>query len=237
MNGIENIEKRILDEANAKADSIIKEAEKKAQAITDQYEEKTRIDTTLINEKNVLLLQDIMLKSRQADGMERRKRLAGKRHELVTEVFSGALDKIVNMDDESYLELLVKLAESVLCDKMGGELLFNKADREKFGQDVVNKINCGYMAEKLGSAKSAVSQMAEDIKKGGLPNVARAASEAVKGFEGKYAELSKDTADIVGGVVIRRGSIEYNCDVSVIIRILSDEMAAEVHDRLFPKGA
>ena len=237
MNGIENIEKRILDEANAKADSIIREAEKKAQAIVDKYEEKTRIDTTLINEKNVLLLQDIMLKSRQADGMERKKRLAGKRHEIVTEVFTSALDRIVHMDEENYFELLVKLADSVLADKMGGELLFNKEDRAKFGQKVVDKINCGFMAEQLGSAKHAVSQMAEDVKKGGLPNVARAASEAVKGFEGKYVSLSEDTADITGGVVVRRGQIEYNCDVAVIIRILSDEMASEVHDRLFPKGA
>lgn len=237
MNGIENIEKRILDEANAKADAIIKDAQQKAEAITSEYEEKIRKETTLINEKNVLLLQDIKMKARQADEMERRKRLSGKRFEIVSEVFEKAQERIMNLDDEKYLDLLVTLSSNSMKDNLGGELLFNKADREKFGQRVVDRINAAVLSQKADSAKKAVTSVVDDIKEGNMPNVSRVAEDVKAGFSKKMVTLSDETADITGGVVVRRGKIEYNCDIAVIIRILSEEMAPEVHNKLFPKGA
>ncbi len=237
MNGIENIEKRILDEANAKADAIIKASEQKAEAIASEYEEKIRKETTLINEKNVLLLQDIKIKARQADEMERRKKISGKKHEIVSEVFQKAQQAIMDMDDEKYLELLVKLSSDSMKDNLGGELLFNKADREKFGQRVVDRINLSVLSNKADTAKKAAAAVVDSIMEGQLPNAQKVSSDIKSGFSQKPVTLSDETADIIGGVVVRRGKIEFNCDIGVIIRILSDEMASEVYNRLFPKGA
>ena len=237
MNGIENIEKRILDEANAKADAIIKDAEEKAAAITSEYEEKIKKEITLINEKNVLLLQDIMLKARQADKMERRKKISGKKYEIVSEVFKKAQEAIMSMDDEKYLDLLVMLASNSMKDNLGGELLFNKADREKFGQRVVDRINSAVLSQKADTAKKAVAAVVDSLKEGQMPDAGKVAEDVKTGFSKKLVTLSDETANITGGVVVRRDKIEFNCDIAVIIRILSDEMASEVYDRLFPKGA
>ena len=49
----------------------------------------------------------------------------------------------------------------------------------------------------------------------------------------KGVTLAKDTVDISGGVIIRRGSIELNSALDVIVRMLSQEAALEVSNALF----
>lgn len=51
------------------------------------------------------------------------------------------------------------------------------------------------------------------------------------------AVLAADTAPIVGGVIIRRGKIEYNCALDVLVRMASEKVAPEVSQALFPEGA
>ena len=48
--------------------------------------------------------------------------------------------------------------------------------------------------------------------------------------------LAKDTAAIVGGVVVRRGLIELNCALDALVHMLSEESAIEVANALFGKG-
>lgn len=55
--------------------------------------------------------------------------------------------------------------------------------------------------------------------------------------EGKPLTLSADVAAIPGGVVVRRGRVELNNALDVIVRMLSEETAPEVSQALFPKGA
>lgn len=49
--------------------------------------------------------------------------------------------------------------------------------------------------------------------------------------------LAPDFAPIVGGLIIRRGKIEYNCALDVIVRMVSEKVAPEVSEALFSKGA
>ena len=237
MNGIENIEKKILDEAKAKADAIIKEANEKASSIHLEYEEKTKSEITLINEKNVLLLQDIRIKAKQADGMDRKKRIASEKQSIIKMVFAKALEELLNLNDEDYFALLVKLAKEAMSDKMGGELLFNERDRAKFGQKVVDTLNSEVIGDKVSAAKKVVSTAVDNLMEGNIPNVGEIAQQAKKGFSGQLVTLACENAPIAGGLVVRRGKIEFNCDVAVLIRILSEDFASEVSDRLFPKGA
>ena len=61
----------------------------------------------------------------------------------------------------------------------------------------------------------------------------QALAEALNG----KATLAADTATIVGGLIIRRGKIEYNCALDVLVRMVSEKIAPEVSSALFPEGA
>lgn len=54
---------------------------------------------------------------------------------------------------------------------------------------------------------------------------------------GEPVTLSKESRNIPGGVIIKRGNIELNCALDVTVRMLSDSMANEVNRMLFPEGA
>ena len=54
---------------------------------------------------------------------------------------------------------------------------------------------------------------------------------------GEAVTLSKESRNIPGGVIIKRGNIELNCALDVTVRMLSDSMANEVNRMLFPEGA
>ena len=56
-------------------------------------------------------------------------------------------------------------------------------------------------------------------------------------IKGEKLSLAGDAADIRGGVVIRRGKIEINCALEVIVRMLQEEISGQVAACLFGKGA
>jgi vacuolar-type H+-ATPase subunit E/Vma4 len=58
--------------------------------------------------------------------------------------------------------------------------------------------------------------------------ISELASRRIKGVT-----LAPDSANITGGVIIRRNSIELNCALDVIVRMLSEETAFEVSSALF----
>ena len=58
------------------------------------------------------------------------------RQELIGQVFSTALDRLIHLPAEEYRRLLILLAEQALADGEGGELLFNERDRAAHGDAV-----------------------------------------------------------------------------------------------------
>ena len=61
------------------------------------------------------------------------------------------------------------------------------------------------------------------------------AANAALRAEGRTAKLtlSADTADIAGGLLLRRGNIEANCSIELLVELCRDEMAAALSDVLF----
>lgn len=52
-------------------------------------------------------------------------------------------------------------------------------------------------------------------------------------MKGAQLTLSKDTAEIDGGLILREGNVEVNCAFETQLRVLRDEVAAEVAGILF----
>ena len=50
---------------------------------------------------------------------------------------------------------------------------------------------------------------------------------------GAKMKLSKETRDLIGGLILRRGSIETNCSVELLVELCRGELSAKLADVLF----
>lgn len=82
-------------------------------------------------------------------------------------------------------------------------------------------------ASKTG--KEEILLNAKDLKRVGTQVVEKA--NALK--KGAALTLSKETRDMAGGLMLRDGNVEVNCAFETQLRVLREEMAAQVAEILF----
>ena len=193
MNGLASISEKILADAKQQADAIIAEAKQSAQIILADAKKHAESDAAAAMQESAARCLDAEEKARLASQLEGKKMVANARQQMITQAFDIALKRMLSLPVAEYRALLIKLANEVLSDGKGGELLLNARDYTAHGEAL----------------------------KAALPGVV----------------LINAPAPIVGGLIIRRGKIEYNCALDVIVRMASEKLAPEVSSALFSKGA
>lgn len=194
MNGLTNISDKILADAKQKADSIIAEAELSAATILADSKKRAANDAEAVLKLSAARCADAEEKARLASQLEGKKLVSNERQQMISIAFSTALQRLTSLSENEYRKLLLSLANDVLSDGLGGELLLNERDHAAHGKELIAAFN------------GAVT-------------------------------LAPDFAPIIGGLIIRRGKIEYNCALDVIVRMVSEKVAPEVSEALFSKGA
>lgn len=120
--------KALIAKTQADRDDILGKAEKQADAIRKEMEKKATQDGVLFKERKVSVAE-----------LEARKLELATKQTAITRSFALALERMSSMDQNAYVELLVKaVSEAGVKD---GELLFNKKDRKSIGQKVVDEVN------------------------------------------------------------------------------------------------
>lgn len=241
MNGLDNISNKILAEAADQAKEILAGAERQAAEIAEKSEADAARELAEGRRAIEARRADLAEKARLAASLEHRRLLATTRQELIGQVFSTALDRLIHLPAEEYRRLLILLAEQALADGEGGELLFNERDRAAHGDAVVSAINAKLVSGKVSQVTGSVQGVVETVRRGGLPTIdslKQSVKSAAEGLsQGRLVALAEDCAPIPGGVVVRRGKIELNCALDVSVRMLAESMAFEVSALLFPEGA
>ncbi|MFV0496991.1 MAG: V-type ATP synthase subunit E [Candidatus Fimivivens sp.] len=194
MNGLENITDKILTDAKDKADAIIVEAEQNAAKILSDSKKCAQAEVEAIVKASATHCADVEEKARLVSELEGRKLVSNARQQMISRTFEMALEQLLSLPQAEYRQLLISLANEVLADEQGGEILLNAKDYAAHGQ---------------------------------------ALAQALDG----QATLAQDTAPIVGGLIIRRQKIEYNCALDVLVRMVSEKVAPDVSSALFPEGA
>ena len=156
MNGIEKITARIGQDSQAEIDALLAEAKTQAADITA----KARAEAQAVGD-------EVMAQGRKA-AAEREERLASvaqlecrkaelaAKQEVIEEAFRLAHKTLLDLPQDKYVALLVKLA--VQASTTGKEkLIFSQADRAKVGKAVVTAAN-----EKL--AKGAMLTLSEETR-------------------------------------------------------------------------
>lgn len=192
MNGIENITQKIISDAEQQANEMIAAAKQNAENIFAESKKSTQADVDSAMKTAEKKAADIIEKAQLAANLEGKRKTAAAMKAACAECFDEAFKRLLALPEKEYFDLLKKLANEVLSDEKGGELLLNKKDSAAFGKKLCEQ------------------------------------------FEG--LTLASETPNIKGGLIIRRGRIEYNCTLEAIFRDISTDAAPVVSSILF-KGA
>ena len=230
MNGIEKITARIETDAKAEVAEILREAEEKAAAIREQYKAQAAAEAKAAEAAGKEAAQRQTERLESAAQMEAKKRLLAAKQACLNEAFSKAQEKLLALSEGEYDQLLARMA--VKAAKTGKEeILLNARDRERVGSQVAAKANA-MLAE---AVKPEAAEKAGKV--GGragavLSAVVTGASALLQGTA--QLTLSQETREMAGGLTLRDGNVEVNCAFETQLRVLREEMAAEVAGILFP---
>lgn len=227
MNGIEKITARIETDVNAEIEEIRKNAEARAAEIRADYEAKAKAAAEAAAEagREAAAKQKERLES--AAKMDAKKELLAAKQACLDEAFALARKKLLELPEDEYVDLLARLA--VQASTTGREeLIFSKRDRERIGAKVVSRANA-MLAEAAGP------ELSEDMKStkvgGFIAKVVTGAHALINGTA--QLSLSEETREMDGGLTLRDGNVEVNCAFETQLRVLRNNMAAEIAAILF----
>ena len=227
MNGIEKIIDRISGDAQAEIDAVLEQARAEAAQITAKYEAQAKAEAEEIRTRGAAAAAEREERLASVAQLECRKAELTAKQEVIEETFALALQKLLSLPEEQYVELLADLA--VKASVSGREsLIFSAADRERVGKKVVDAAN-----RKLGKtvAPDLPDELA-DTKVGALlDKVADMASAFINGDD--MLTLSEDTRAINGGFILSDGAVEVNCSFDTLVRLQKAEITGEVTRVLF----
>ena len=140
MQGIENITGRIQADAQAEIDKILADAKAQAAEITARYDaqaQKEAEDIAARGKKNAAEREERLASVAQ---MEAKKLTLAAKQEMLDKAFDLALDRLVSLPDEEYIDLLAGLAASAASTGRE-QLIFSQKDRTRVGKKVVAAAN------------------------------------------------------------------------------------------------
>ena len=160
MNGIEKITARIEQETQSEIDRVLEDARKKAGEIAAKYQiqaDSERNELAARNEKNAVEREERLVSVAQ---MESRKVILAAKQEMVEKAYQRAEEKLRNLSDRDYVEVLTQLLVHASSTKKE-EVVFSSKDAGKVGVKAVQKAN-----ELLKDGALTVSRENRDISGG-----------------------------------------------------------------------
>lgn len=160
MNGLDKITQRIADDAQAQADAILRQGEADAKAIAHDWEDKARAESGAILAQGEKAAKERLERLDSMAQMEGKRLLLSAKQEMIAQAFDAALDKLLSLPQEEYVELLAKLCVQAAVTGRE-ELIFSPADKGKLGAKVAARAN-----ELLPGGRLTVSGETRDVKGG-----------------------------------------------------------------------
>ena len=190
----ESEKERLLAEAQEQCDQIIKEAREKAEGISQNMVKKG-------NEEK----EKIIERRRSVASIDAKKIILEKKQEILDQCFTGAIDRIINLPREEYIDYLVKVG--VNSEMYGGLLTFNQKEHDSVAEEVIKRLN------------DATDDMRKE-KYGDFPYSER-------------FELNPESEPMTGGFWIRYRLTYADNTVGTQIDMIRPKIAGEVSRELF----
>ena len=140
MNGIEKITGRIAADAQQEIAAMKAKAEAEASEIKKQYAQRADQETKLILERGRKDADEREERLASVAQLEARKLTLAAKQQVLEETFALALDKLLNLPEKEYIQLLANLI--VKASQNGSEqVIFSQKDRPRYGKQAVGRAN------------------------------------------------------------------------------------------------
>ena len=230
MNGIEKITARIETDTRAEVEKILQEAREKAEELRGGYQAKAEAEAKAAAQSGQEAAQRHAERLESAAHMEAKTRLRSAKQACLDEAFALAQKKLTDLPDSEYADLLARMA--VKAARTGREeILLSARDHKRVGAQVVSRANA-LLAEAVAPAAAEKAGKAGGKAGEILSKVVTGASALLQGTA--MLTLSGETREMAGGLILRDGQVEVNCTFETQLRVLREEMTAEVAAILFP---
>lgn len=164
MSNLENLAAKIIEDANIKAEAILKEAKdneillvdkkiKEAEVLKHQMLEKTKIEAITVT-KRIISNSQLTVRNEKLVAMQK----------MIDKVFACALEKLLAMNDKEYLELIKRYLLSMPIEG-NEEIILPGKYKSLVSYEYLSGINASLKTTgKIGELK--LSSDARDIKSG-----------------------------------------------------------------------
>lgn len=163
--GADRIIQRVLDDAQARAESIKAEASEKADAVESEAREKANRRKEHILEQARKSADEQKSRIIGVAQLEARKKLLAAKQEMIGEAFQKTLDEMSGLDDQEYLSVIRNLLLEI-TDTGTETVIFNERDKERIREDFWKEVNTGL----ANQGKKGELQLSEETRpiKGGF---------------------------------------------------------------------
>ena len=144
---LEYIIQKIIADANEFADDIIGKAKEEAQIITVECESSSEKEYNQIVNLAYEKANEILHRSTAQGVKEKRISIISKKWEYLDSVFSSAVDLMCDIPRDEKIRFIVSLI--LKYQRSDAEAIFNAADRDILGHDVIAAINSSSQGHKL----------------------------------------------------------------------------------------
>lgn len=139
MSGLDKMKARILEEAEASARDILDKAREEADRILREAGEEADAAAAEISAGAARDARESERRARSAGEMRRKQAVLSAKQDVIREVLGRAGEKILDLEDENYFELMEKLLRKHVLPE-AGEIRFNRRDLERMPEGFPGRI-------------------------------------------------------------------------------------------------
>ena len=157
---LENITQKIITDAAEYSADVVGKAKEEAKTITEEYESLAEKEYNQIVDSAYEKANEIMHRLSAQGVKEKRISIISARWEYLDSVFTSAVHLMCELPNDVQVRYMTELIKKY--QRSDAELIFNAADRERLGHDIVSAVN-----SIPGSHKVTLSETTGDFS-GGL---------------------------------------------------------------------
>lgn len=214
-NGIENITARIISDAQAQADALVKSAEDAAAVTARDYQMKAADISDRIIKAAEHDAANITARAESSAAMERRNLMLSAKSAAIDAAFEAAHEAMKGLKRGEYLayqkRVLTAAVRQLLAEEREAVSLYGDTERRSTEFALVLD---GAEYENIG-------------------NDLLSAAEKLLTPEGCTAELVRASVELGGGFILRRGEVDVNCTLNASMTALRDSLEGKVAELLF----
>ena len=135
---IENITSKIIEDARTEAEAVLEQARSEARSILSEAEDKAAQIERKAEKEGREEKEKRIARRRSVADIDGRKLLLERKQQMIDECFHLAVEKLANLDQETYLDFLAGFVRQTGVRK--GELIFSEREATTIGKALIEKL-------------------------------------------------------------------------------------------------